>query len=77
QYVDPGANAKAGLKSKAGWVGVALETGYNLHNNIKSGESKSKIIGDAAVDVAIGAGLIVLGTAVSALAVTLGAPVIA
>src|SRR5699024_10095083 len=70
--------AKSGLKTKAGWLGVALDTGLNVKSNIEDGESTQKIVGDAAVDTTVGAGLLVAAGAASAFAVgTLGAPVLA
>lgn len=75
-------NVRAGavgeLKSKAGWFGVALDTGLNMKDNIQEGESASRIVGDAGVDVGIGAvSLAAAGVASAAVVGTLGAPVIA
>src|SRR5699024_461873 len=47
------AGAISGLKSKAGWAGIAIDTGLNIKENIKNNESTSRIIGDAGVDVGI------------------------
>jgi len=74
-------NVRAGaiseLKSRAGWVGVAIDTGLNVKDNIMDGESTSRIIGDAGVDARIGAvSLAAGGIAASAVVGTLGAPVI-
>ena len=77
QHVKPGSGAINGLKTKAGWFGIALETGLNVKDNIRDGESTSKIIGDAGVDVGIGAVSLLAAGAASAIAVgTFGAPLI-
>jgi predicted ribonuclease toxin of YeeF-YezG toxin-antitoxin module len=75
-------NAKSGavgaLKSKLGWVGTAVSAGVNAYDNIKEGESASKIIGDVAVDVGAGAVSLAAGGAIAALAVgSAGLPLIA
>src|SRR5699024_5021257 len=50
----------------------------NVKSNIEDGESTQKIVGDAAVDTTVGAGLLGAAGAASAFAVgTLGAPVLA
>ncbi|MTW86055.1 hypothetical protein F3157_10350 [Virgibacillus dakarensis] len=75
--VNARAGAVNGLKTKAGWIGVAIDSGLNVKNNIEDGESVQRIVGDAGVDVGIGAvSLAAAGTA-SAIAVgTFGAPVL-
>jgi hypothetical protein len=68
---------KDAFKSKVGLVGVAIGTGENIMENIHNNETKSKIVGDAAVDTAIGVTTLAGGAAVSALAIgTLGAPIL-
>lgn len=69
--------AATALKSKAGWLGIALTTGSNMHDNISSGKSMTKIAGDAGVDVGVGAVSLAVGGAVMSVAVgTFGAPVL-
>jgi len=75
-YVRPGASAVSALKSKAGWIGIGISTVENVVENVNNGEDATRIIGDAAVDVGIGAGTLVLGGVVAGVAGTLGAPVI-
>ncbi|MBN8211041.1 hypothetical protein JI666_20070, partial [Bacillus sp. NTK071] len=73
-------NVKSGtvsaLKSKLGWIGIGIGTVDNIKKNVEDNESTSKIIGDAAVDVAIGAATLAVGGAAAAVAVGLGAPVL-
>ncbi|GGB58079.1 hypothetical protein GCM10011409_39480 [Lentibacillus populi] len=77
QYVKTSTGAIQALKSKAGWFGVGVTTAENIHNNIEDGESTLTIIGDAGVDVGLGATSLAIGGAVSAAVVgTLGAPII-
>ncbi|WP_079707593.1 T7SS effector LXG polymorphic toxin [Paraliobacillus ryukyuensis] len=72
------AGAVSGLKTKAGWLGVAIDTGLNVKDNIEDGESAQRIVGDAGVDVGIGAVSLAAAGAVSAIAVgTVGLPVLA
>src|SRR5699024_7815221 len=70
--------AKGGLKTKAGWLGVALDAGLNVKDNIQDGESTQRIIGDAGVDVGIGAvSLAAAGAASAAVVGTAGLPLLA
>lgn len=64
-YVRPGASAVSALKSKAGWIGIGISTVENVVENVNNGEDATRIIGDAAVDVGIGAGTLVLGGVVA------------
>src|SRR5699024_7990168 len=78
KHLDLKAGAASGVKTKAGWLGVAIDAGLNVKENIQDGESKQRIIGDAGVDVGIGAISLVAAGAVSAAVVgTFGAPVLA
>ena len=75
--VHPKAGAVSGLKTKAGWAGIAIDTGLNIKENIENEESTSRIIGDAGVDVGIGAvSLVAAGFTTAAFIGTLGVPVI-
>lgn len=76
QHVRPSSAVKEAFKSKIGLAGIAIATGENVYKNINSNETPSKIVGDAAVDVGIGAGTLALGAVVGAGAVALGAPVL-
>ncbi|WP_203289453.1 LXG domain-containing protein [Metabacillus sp. cB07] len=68
---------KDAFKSKVGLVGVAIGTGENVMENINNNETKSKIVGDAAVDTAFGVATLAGGAAVSAIALgTFGAPIL-
>ena len=53
------------------YVLIGLETGYNVYNNVKSGEKTEKILADATTDVAKGAG----SMATSAVGANVGATV--
>ncbi|MBP1971413.1 uncharacterized protein YukE [Virgibacillus natechei] len=76
--VNAKAGAVSGLKTKAGWLGVAIDTGLNVKDNIEDGESAQRIVGDAGVDVGIGAVSLAGAGAAAAFAVgTIGAPVLA
>lgn len=75
-YIRPGASAVSALKSKAGWIGIGITTVENVIDNVNSGKDATRIIGDAAVDVGIGVGTLVVGGVVAGVAGTLGAPVI-
>lgn len=76
KYVHPGSGAISALKSKAGWLGVALSTGVNIKKNVDNGEDATKIIGDAAVDVGIGAVSLAAGGFVVGIVGAAGAPVL-
>jgi toxin YxiD len=76
KYVHPGSGAISALKSKAGWLGVALSTGVNIKKNVDHGEDATKIIGDAAVDVGIGAVSLAAGGIVAGIVGAAGAPVL-
>lgn len=78
-YLHPGKGAIKALGSKAGWLGAAAGTIKNLYGNLnpKDGKIKGeKVVGDAIADIGLGAVSIAAGGAISALAVTAGAPVI-
>jgi len=76
-YVTPGAGAISALKSKAGWLGVAVTTYDNAKSNIEKGESFTNIAVDAGVDVGLGAVSLAVGGAVTAAVIgTVGAPVL-
>ncbi len=76
--VNAKAGAISGLKTKAGWLGVAIDVGLNAKDNIEDGESVQRIVGDAGVDVGIGAVSLATAGAAAAFAVgTMGAPVLA
>jgi phage tail tape-measure protein len=71
QYADPGTAAKEALKfkgvaGKLGATGIALDAGAGIYENIESGASTSKIVTDATVDVAIGAGSLAASAAAGA-----------
>ncbi|XGA31883.1 LXG domain-containing protein [Virgibacillus sp. CBA3643] len=72
------AGAVSGLKTKAGWLGVAIDVGLNAKDNIEDSESAQRIVGDAGVDVGIGAVSLAAAGFVSAAVVgTAGLPVLA
>lgn len=78
-YLHPGKGAIKALGSKAGWLGAAAGTIKNLYGNLnpKDGKIKEeKVVGDAIVDIGLGAVSIAAGGAVAAFAGTLGAPVL-
>ncbi|UTR14966.1 LXG domain-containing protein [Salipaludibacillus sp. LMS25] len=79
KFVSAKVSTAKALGSKAGWLGTAVTAGLNMNDNIENGASTSKIIGDVAVDVGIGALSIAGGAVLSAAAVgsvTFGAPVV-
>jgi hypothetical protein len=76
EYMNPGTGVKAALKSKVGWIGVGVTTVENITKNVSSGASFGKTVGDATVDVGVGAVVIAAGAVVSAFAVTAGAPIL-
>ncbi len=76
KFLNSKAGAVSALKSKLGIAGVGIAAIDNVRKNINNNENTGKIIGDAAVDVAIGAATLALGGAVSAAAVSIGAPVL-
>lgn len=75
-YVKPGTAAVNALKSKAGWAGIAIGTGWGIYENIKEGESVENIAAEAIVDVGIGALSLAAAGAATAAAITFGAPVL-
>lgn len=75
-YVHPGTGAVKALGSKAGWLGIAVQTVSNAVSNYNSNAETEKIVGDAIVDVGLGAVSLATGGAVAALVVGAGAPVI-
>lgn len=76
--VKPITGAVNSLKSRAGWVGVALNTGLTVKQNIQEGESTGKIVKDAGIDVGVGAVSLAVAGAATAIAVgSFGVPIIA
>jgi len=78
EYTRASSAVKGAMKSKLGWAGVAITTGEDLVNNVNDPNvSTEKIVGDAAVDVGLGAATIGVGAVASAFVIgTVGAPVI-
>ncbi|MBN8211170.1 hypothetical protein JI666_20840, partial [Bacillus sp. NTK071] len=76
KFLNGKAGAISAVKSKIGWLGVGITTIDNARKNIQNDESSSKIVGDAVIDVAIGAATLAVGGAFAALAVSAGAPVL-
>ncbi|MEC2159607.1 LXG domain-containing protein [Virgibacillus halodenitrificans] len=74
KYVNPGSGSVQALKSRAGWIGVGINAVSNVYEN--KDKSITKITGDLAVDVGVGAVSIAAGGAVAATAGIFGAPVI-
>ncbi|MFC0237252.1 hypothetical protein ACFFJJ_13225 [Fictibacillus phosphorivorans] len=72
KYVNPKGAVKIAMKSRLGWMGTGITTTQNARENIANGESKTKIIGDAGVDVGVGAVSLSTGVYVSALIVASG-----
>ncbi|WP_416728563.1 T7SS effector LXG polymorphic toxin [Fictibacillus sp. JL2B1089] len=60
KHVKPGSIVKSTMKGGLSWLGVGITTTENAYQNIKNEESTSKIVGDAGVDVGLGA--VSLGT---------------
>ncbi|MBH0156275.1 hypothetical protein IHV10_07860 [Fictibacillus sp. 5RED26] len=54
KYVNPKGAVKIAMKNRLGWLGTGITTTQNSRENIANGESKTKIIGDAGVDVGVG-----------------------
>jgi len=70
QYIKSGTGAIAGMKSKAGWLGVVAGSVANgVYDYIYKDAPLSKVAGDVGVDVGFGAVSLAVGGAVSALAV--------
>ncbi len=66
KFVNGKAGAISAINSKIGWLGVGIATVDNVRKNMNNDESRRKIIGDAAVDVAIGAATLAAGGAFAA-----------
>ncbi|MBH0156278.1 LXG domain-containing protein [Fictibacillus sp. 5RED26] len=76
--VKPSSALKSSVRGGLAWVGVGITTTENAYENIQNNESTSKIVGDAGVDVGLGAVTLGLGSATAAFVVgTVGAPVLA
>jgi hypothetical protein len=70
-YVNPGAAARAALNPRTfggamGYVGVLLNVGGNVYDNIQNGASAQKIVVDVVVDTGFGIGGIAASAAVGA-----------
>ncbi|KOO43019.1 LXG domain-containing protein [Priestia koreensis] len=77
QYVDALEGAKASLKTGPAWLTVGVTTGLDMKENIQNGESAERIVGDAVVDIGMGAAGMAIAGAATALAVgTVGAPLL-
>ncbi|MDQ0221249.1 hypothetical protein ELQ35_20870 [Peribacillus cavernae] len=77
KYVHPAAAVKDAFKSKIGLLGIGITAGENVYQNIESNASASRVIGDAAVDVGLGAVSLAGGAIAVATAGAVGAPIIA
>ncbi|WP_175639440.1 ribonuclease YeeF family protein [Metabacillus schmidteae] len=64
--VRPSAAVTSAFKSKLGIAGIAVTAGENVYKNIESNASTSKVVGDAIVDVGLGAVSLAGGAAVVA-----------
>lgn len=76
KYVHPTAAVKNAFKSKLGVIGIGITAGENAYENIETNASTSKVIGDAAVDVGIGAVSLAGGAVAVAAAGTIGLPIV-
>lgn len=76
-HVKPSAAIKSAFTSKIGIAGIAITAGENAYNNIQSNESTSKVVGDAVVDVGIGAVSLAAGAAIVSAVTLAGAPILA
>jgi hypothetical protein len=61
RFIDPATAARNALNFRSagsvlGYVGVALNTGFNIYDNVQSGASTQKIVVDATVDIGFGIG---------------------
>lgn len=77
KHVSPSSAVKDAFKSKIGILGIGVTTTENAIDNYQSNEPSSKIIGDATVDVAVGAATLAGGAFVVALSVSAGLPILA
>ncbi|MBM7703282.1 LXG domain-containing protein [Metabacillus iocasae] len=77
EYVSPVGAVKSTLKGKIGWLGIGVTTVENINSNVQSNASTSKIVGDAAVDVGLGAVSLAGGAFVVGLAGAFSAPIVA
>lgn len=76
KHVKPSVAVTSAFKSKLGIAGIGISTGENVYKNIKSNASASKTVGDAAVDIGLGA-VTIAGGAVAVTAVSaIGAPLL-
>ncbi len=75
-HVKVSAAIKTSFKSKLGVAGIAITAGENAFNNIQSNESTSKVVGDAAVDVGLGAVSLATGAAVVSGVTIIGGPLL-
>ena len=76
EYVRPSAAVKSAFMSKLGIAGIALSAGENVVNNVQSNASTAKIVGDAVVDVGIGAATLAAGAVVVSAVVAGGVPLL-
>ena len=76
EHVRPSAAVKSGFMSKLGIAGIALSAGENVVNNVQSNASAAKIVGDAVVDVGIGAATLAAGAVVVSAVVAGGVPLL-
>ena len=76
EYVRPSAAVKSAFMSKLGIAGIALSAGENVVNNVQSNASTAKIVGDAVVDVGIGAATLAAGAVVISAVVAGGVPLL-
>ncbi|MGG3805947.1 ribonuclease YeeF family protein [Metabacillus fastidiosus] len=77
KHVRPSAAVSSAFKSKMGAVGIGITATENAVKNIQSNASTSKVVGDAVVDVGLGAVSLAGGAVVVSTAVALGAPIVA
>ncbi|WP_019241935.1 MULTISPECIES: hypothetical protein [Bacillus] len=75
-YVKPSAAVTSAFKTKTGILGISITAGENAYKNYQSNASTSKILGDAAVDVGLGAVSLAGGAVTVAFVTSLGAPLI-
>ncbi|WP_409290423.1 T7SS effector LXG polymorphic toxin [Peribacillus sp. SCS-37] len=72
KYVRASSAVKESFKGKLGYVGIAFTVGENMYGNIRANAPTSKIVGDAIVDVGVGAVSLTSGTALAALLIAGG-----
>ncbi|MDQ0221244.1 hypothetical protein ELQ35_20890 [Peribacillus cavernae] len=76
KHVHPAAAVKDAFKSKLGFLGIGITAGENAYKNIESNASTSRVIGDTAVDVGLGAVSLASGALLVSAAASFGAPLI-